>query len=88
MHPNPRVGTHLCSFLHTPIICTHMVSVLFLPPMGPTPSFSSSPSKNQSQERKAEGGLPCGPVVGNLPADAGDMGLIPGPGKPYIPQSN
>jgi len=65
-----------------------MVPVLFLPPMGPTPSFSSSPSKNQSQERKAEGGLPCGPDVGNLPADAGDMGLIPGPGKPYIPQSS
>ena len=65
-----------------------MVSVLFLSPMGPTPSFSSFPSKNQYPERKAEGGLPCGPVVGKLPADAGDMGLIPGPGKPYMPQGN
>ena len=27
-------------------------------------------------------------VVKNLPANAGDTGLIPGPGKPHMPRSN
>ena len=27
-------------------------------------------------------GFPCGAVVKNLPANAGDMGLIPGSGRP------
>jgi len=26
-------------------------------------------------------GLPCGSVLKNLPANTGDMGLIPGPGR-------
>ena len=30
-------------------------------------------------------GLPAGPVVKNLPADAGDMGSIPGPGRFHTP---
>ena len=29
-----------------------------------------------------------GPVVENLPVSTGDMGLIPGPGRFHIPQSN
>ena len=32
--------------------------------------------------------FPGGPVAKNLPANAGDMGLIPGPGRFYMPQSN
>ena len=32
--------------------------------------------------------LPGGPVVGTTPANAGDTGLIPGPGGSHIPQSN
>ena len=33
-------------------------------------------------------GFPGGPVVKNPPADAGDMGLISGPGRCHIPQGN
>ena len=29
-----------------------------------------------------------GAVVTNLPANAGDMGLSPGPGRPHMPRSN
>ena len=30
--------------------------------------------------------FPCGPVVKNLPANAGDMGSIPGPGILHMPR--
>ena len=33
-------------------------------------------------------GFPGGAVVENLPANAEDMGLIPGPGRSHVPQSN
>ena len=33
-------------------------------------------------------GFPGGTVVRNLPANAGDMGSIPGPGRSHVPQSN
>ena len=33
-------------------------------------------------------GFPGGSVVKNLPAKAGDMGSIPGLGRPRMPQSN
>ena len=33
-------------------------------------------------------GFPGGSVVKNLPANAGDMGLIPGPGRSHMPQSS
>ena len=32
--------------------------------------------------------FPGGAVVKNLPANAGDMGSIPGPGKSHMPWSN
>ena len=32
--------------------------------------------------------FPGGPVVKKLPADAGDMGLIPGPGRSHMPWGN
>ena len=32
--------------------------------------------------------FPGGPVVKNLPANAGDTGLSPGPGRSHMPQSN
>ena len=32
--------------------------------------------------------VPSASVVKNLPANAGDMGSIPGPGRSQIPQSN
>ena len=33
-------------------------------------------------------GFPGGSVVKNLPANAGDTGLIPGPGRSHMPWSN
>ena len=33
-------------------------------------------------------GFPCFSVVKNLPANAGDMGLIPDPGRFHMPWSN
>ena len=30
-------------------------------------------------------GLPGGPVVKSLPANAGDLGSIPGPGRSHMP---
>ena len=33
-------------------------------------------------------GLPGGPVVKNLPVNAGDMGLIPGLGRSHMPEGN
>ena len=33
-------------------------------------------------------GFPGGAVVGNMPANAGDMGSSPGPGRSHMPQSN
>ena len=33
-------------------------------------------------------GFPGGAVVKNLPANAGDMGLIPGLGRSHMPRSN
>ena len=37
---------------------------------------------------KREWGVPCGPVVKNLPANAGDMGSIPGLGRSHMLRSN
>ena len=34
------------------------------------------------------GDLPGGPVVENLPANAEDSGLIPGPGRSHVLQSS
>ena len=33
-------------------------------------------------------GFPGGEVIKNLPANAGDTGLRPGPGRSHMPQSN
>ena len=39
------------------------------------------------QERDKEG-FPNGSVVKTLPANVGDMGLIPGPGRSHMPRDN
>ena len=41
---------------------------------------------HHSKETKEN--VPGSPVVKNLPASAGDVGLIPGPGGFHVPQSN
>ena len=40
------------------------------------------------QKLKACGDFPGGAVVKNLPANARDTGLIPGPGRSHMLQSN
>ena len=35
-----------------------------------------------------QGGFPCVSVVKNLPANPGDIGLIPGPGRSLRPWNN
>ena len=42
--------------------------------------------ENRCQEEVR--GFPGGAVVKNLPANAGDMDLSPGPGRSHMPQSN
>ena len=39
-------------------------------------------------ESKQQEGFPGGAVVKNPPANAGDAGLIPGPGRSHMPRSN
>ena len=41
-----------------------------------------------SIKKKQEEGFPFGSVVKNPPANAGDTGSVPGPGRPYMPLSN
>ena len=48
-------------------------------------NYKSEGSK--SFERVASG-FPGGAVVKNPPANAGDMGSSPGPGRPHMPWSN
>ena len=38
--------------------------------------------------RKSLQGFPGGPVVKNLPCNAGDTGFNPGPGRSHVPGSN
>ena len=38
--------------------------------------------------KQKERGFPGGAVVKNPPANAGDTGLNPGPGRSHMPQSN
>ena len=42
----------------------------------------------QSHLKKQEKGFPGGAVVKNLPANAGDTGLISDPGRSHMPWSN
>ena len=44
--------------------------------------------KTSKFKNKSSQGFPVGTVVKNLPANAGDMGLSPGPGRSQMPRSN
>ena len=44
--------------------------------------------KCQSRDLELLLALPCCPVVRKLPANAGDLGSIPGPGRFHMPWSN
>ena len=51
--------------------------------------YKPQQSKQYSPGTETENaGLPGGSVVKNLPASAGDTGLIPDPGRPHIPWSD
>ena len=45
-------------------------------------------SQNAGKGQNRLQDFPGGPWVKNLPADAGDMGSIPGPGRARMPRSN
>ena len=47
--------------------------------------FEQSPDEG---EEEAVGSFPAGAVVKNPPANAGDMGSSPGPGRSHMPWSN
>ena len=40
---------------------------------------------DRTEHTGAQGFFPDGPAVKNLPANAGDIGLIPGPERPHNP---
>ena len=42
----------------------------------------------QGGEKNSVEGFPGGTVVKNPPANAGDMGSSPGPGRSHMPRSN
>ena len=44
--------------------------------------------KGSTNKREQETDFPDGAVVKNLPANAGDTGSSPGPGRSHMPQSN
>ena len=44
--------------------------------------------KKNNNLKKKKRGFPGGAVEKNLPANAGDTGSIPGPGKSHMPRSN
>ena len=51
--------------------------------------FPGQPTNFEKLRRKeVSGGFPGGSVVKNLPADAGDTGSIPDPGRFHVPRGN
>ena len=54
-------------------------------PVGVVKEFFPTIHANWDSRR---GDFPGGPVVKNPPANAGDMGSIPGPGWSHMPQGN
>ena len=56
-------------------------------PWAPTP-LSPNYYKLKSALNEHTSDFPDGPVVKKSPANAGDKGLIPGPGRSHMPQGN
>ena len=44
--------------------------------------------QSEVSQKENKMGFPGGTVVENPPANAGDMGSSPGPGRSHMPQSN
>ena len=51
-------------------------------------TFVNEKKKKKKEQNFLNPGFPGGLVVKNLPANAGDMGLIPGLGRSHMPQSS
>ena len=49
---------------------------------------SSVRYRTAPHNKELPGGFPGGAVVKNPPANAGDTGLSPGPGRSHVPRSN
>ena len=56
--------------------------------MQPLPAYNQVCNQPHNQEVWHSRGFPSGTVVKNPPANAGDTGLSPGPGRSHMPQSN
>ena len=65
--------------IHNKYICQSLLSRIYeeLPQLN-----------NKTMQLKNGQGFPGGAVVGSLPANAGDTGSSPGPGRSHMPQSN
>ena len=50
--------------------------------------FKININKILFKKKKKRGGFPGGIVVKNLPANSGDTGLSPGPGRSHMPRRN
>ena len=50
--------------------------------------FRIKQNKQTKSQNKTRKDFPGGAVVKNPPANTGDMGSIPGPGKSHMPQNN
>ena len=55
---------------------------------GVNPLMPSGLSLNFSLVKSYRWGFPGGAVIKNLPANAGDTGSIPGPGRSHMPRRN
>ena len=53
-----------------------------------TSELPGKQGKSPGVRKKLGGDFPGGAVVKNPPANAGDTGSIPGPGRSHMPQSN
>ena len=80
-HTNDAVRGFTCDFSRQQALGWQSKGCLINPW---TSLLSQTPVKN----RKSARGFPGGAVVKNPPANAGDTGSSPGPGRSHMPRSN
>ena len=61
---------------------------LFIPSLKPRGDTGETGFLLKSIKKMMDGDLPAGAVSRNLPVSAGDMGLLPRPGRFHTPRSN
>ena len=91
----------ICHFTHeiysltffTPTLCSQRLSsTVYISQSSSLFGLYSNTANVRSHQliigwKEREGGFPGGAVVENLPANAGDTGSSPGPGRSHMPQS-